>query len=98
MKPTKENNMSLGFKITLPVLSLGVYAKRPAQTTPNNGAILPQGFDVARFAWVDGDSYTNAYDAWVAAGAAAKVLGGEVYLAINSGGVWYAAEASDLEA
>lgn len=90
--------MSLGFKITLPVLALGVYAKRLAQTTPKKGAILPQGFDVTRFAWVDGDSYTNAYDQWVAASAAADALGGTVHLAINSGGVWYAAEASDLEA
>lgn len=90
--------MSLDFKITLPVEALGVYAKLPAQTTPKKGTILPQGFHVALFAWCIGDGYTQAYDAWVAAGAAADVLGGTVYLAINSGGVWYAAEASDLEA
>ena len=89
--------MSLGFKITLPILSLGVYALN-GKPEPKNGAILPKEFDVARFAWADGDSYTNAYDAWVAASAAADVLGGTVHLAINSGGVWYAAEASDLEA
>ena len=89
--------MSLGFKITLPVLYLGVYALN-GRPEPKNGAILPQGFDVARFAWSDGDSYTNAYDAWVAAGAAADVLGGTVHLAIYSSGIWYAAEASDLEA
>lgn len=89
--------MSLGFKIVLPVLSLGVYALN-GRPEPNNGAILPQGFDVVPFAWCDGDGYTQAYDAWVAASAAADVLGGTVYLAINSGGVWYAAEASDLEA
>ena len=89
--------MSLGFKITLPVHDLGVYTLN-GKPEPKNGSALPHGFDVARFAWADGDSYTNAYDAWVAASAAADVLGGTVHLAINSGGVWYAAEASDFEA
>ena len=88
--------MSLRMTIASQVTSLGVYVlnKRAA---PEVFEPLPDEFKVVKFAWTFGDSYTNAYDQWVAAEAAATALGGDkVYLAAYSDGVWYVIESLEI--
>ena len=82
--------------LKLEVSALGVFS---LDNNPNAtvGSTLEEGVLIGRFCWDYGDGYSQAYDQWVAAEAAALVLGGKVGLAARHGyGDWYVIEAAGL--
>lgn len=82
--------------IKLEVEALGVFS---LDNNPNAvvGSPLEEGVLIGLFCWDHGDGYSQAYDQWIAAEAAALVLGGKVGLAARHGGAWYVIEATGLK-
>jgi hypothetical protein len=81
--------------IVLEVEALGVFS---LDNNPNavEGSTLTEGVLIGHLCWVPDEGYTDAYDQWIAAEAAALVLGGKVGLAARNGGLWYVIEATSL--
>lgn len=81
--------------LTLEVEALGVFS---LDNNPNaiEGSALDNGALIGRFCWSHDEGYSQAYDQWIAAEAAALVLGGKVGLAAKHGGEWYVVEPTSL--
>lgn len=82
--------------LKLEVAALGVFSldNNPIAIV---GSALEEGVLIGHFCWVPDEGYTDAYDQWIAAEAAALVLGGKVGLAARHGfGDWYVVEPTSL--
>ncbi|CAB4190321.1 hypothetical protein UFOVP1202_45 [uncultured Caudovirales phage] len=89
--------MTTSLKLTFAryVYELGVFS---VDNNPNTGYgdALGQGAMVCKLPWSHDDGYTKAWEQYLAAKAAAEVLGGVICLAAKVDGEWIACHHTNL--